>query len=116
MRTYNVVIVASAQAMWRKYYNDIAEHCGIDPAKNTQADFKATVLDLMRTAGSRPLYYEEPIAAAMGYHRVNFVGGHKYFMLYRVVGNEAVIEYIAHHKRSVLRMLTGKRPLKPKGK
>ena len=39
---------------------------GQQPADNTQADLRATIVDLMRTAGSRPLYYEELIAAAMG--------------------------------------------------
>ena len=59
----------------------------------------------MRTAGSRPLYYEQPIAAAMGYRRISFVEGHHYFMLYRVVEEEAVIEYIAHFRRSVQKMM-----------
>jgi len=59
----------------------------------------------MRTAGSRPLYYEELIANAMGYRRINFVEGHHYFMLYRMVGDEAVIEYVAHFRRSVRKMM-----------
>jgi hypothetical protein len=51
------------------------------------------------------LYYEEPIAAAMGYRRINFVEGHHFFMLYRVVGDEAVIEYVANFRRSVRKMI-----------
>lgn len=105
MRTYRVVIVAPAQRQWRAYYDRIDEYCGRQPADHVQADFKATVLDLMRTAGSRPLYYEEPLATAMGYRRINFVEGHSYFMLYRIVGNEAVIEYVAHFRRSVKKVL-----------
>ena len=107
MKTYRVVIVGPAQKQWRNYYDRILEYCGRQPADNTQADFRATVVDLMRTAGSRPLYYEEPLAAAMGYRRINFVEGHHYFMLYRMVGDEAVIEYVAHFRRSVKKMMTG---------
>lgn len=105
MKTYRVVIVGPAQKQWRNYYDRILNACGQQPADNTQADLRATIVDLMRTAGSRPLYYEEPIAAAMGYRRVNFVEGHHYFMLYRVVGDEAVIEYVANFRRSVRKMI-----------
>ena len=104
MNTYRVVIVAPAQKQWRNYYDRILNSCGQQPADNTQADLRATIVDLMRTAGSRPLYYEEPIAAAMGYRRVNFVEG-QHFMLYRVVGDEAVIEYVANFRRSVRKMI-----------
>ena len=65
MKTYRVVIVGPAQKQWRNYYDRILNACGQQPADNTQADLRATIVDLMRTAGSRPLYYEEPIAAAM---------------------------------------------------
>ena len=105
MKTYRVVIVDPAHRQWRHYYDRILNYCGQQPADNTQADFRATVVDLMRTAGSRPLYYDEPLAAAMGYHRVNFVEGHHYFMLYRMVGDEAIIEYVAHFRRSVRKMM-----------
>ena len=106
MRTFRVVIVGPAQQQWRRYYDRIYEYCGQQHAENTQADFRATIVDLMRTAGSRQMYYDEPLAAAMGYHRINFVEGHHYFMLYRIIGNEAVIEYVAHFRRSVKKVLT----------
>ncbi len=105
MKTYRVVIVGPAQKQWRNYYDCILNACGQQPADNTQADLRATIVDLMRTAGSRPLYYEEPIAAAMGYRRINFVEGHHFFTLYRVVGDEAVIEYVANFRRSVRKMI-----------
>ena len=105
MKTYRVVIVGPAQKQWRNYYDCILNSCGQQPADNTQADLRATIVDLMRTAGSRPLYYEEPIAAAMGYRRINFVEGHHFFTLYRVVGDEAVIEYVANFRRSVRKMI-----------
>ena len=105
MKTYRVVIVGPAQKQWRNYYDRILNSCGQQPADNTQADLRATIVDLMRTAGSRPLYYEEPIAAAMGYRRINFVEGHHFFTLYRVVGDEAVIEYVANFRRSVRKMI-----------
>ena len=105
MKTYRVVIVAPAQKQWRNYYDHILNYCGQQPANNTHADFRATIVNLMRTAGSRPLFYNEPLAAAMGYHRVNFVEGHHYFMLYRVVGDEAIIEYVAHFRRSVRKVM-----------
>ena len=105
MKTYHVVIVGPAQKQWRNYYDCILNSCGQQPTDNTQADLRATIVDLMSTAGSRPLYYEEPIAAAMGYRRINFVEGHHFFMLYRVVGDEAVIEYVANFRRSVRKMI-----------
>ena len=105
MKTYRVVIVGPAQKQWRNYYDRILNSCGQQPADNTQADLRATIVDLMRTAGSRPLYYEEPIAAAMGYRCINFVEGHHFFTLYRVVGDEAVIEYVANFRRSVRKMI-----------
>ena len=105
MKTYRVVIVGPAQKQWRNYYDCILNSCGQQPADNTQADLRATIVDLMRTAGSRPLYYEEPIAAAIGYRRINFVEGHHFFTLYRVVGDEAVIEYVANFRRSVRKMI-----------
>ncbi|MBQ6348213.1 MAG: hypothetical protein IJI71_11750 [Clostridia bacterium] len=57
MKTYRVVIVGPAQKQWRNYYDRILNACGQQPADNTQADLRATIVDLMRTAGSRPLYY-----------------------------------------------------------
>lgn len=105
MKTYRVVIVGPAQKQWRDYYDRIRDFCGQQPADNTQADFRATIVDLTRTAGSRQLYHEEPLAAAMGYRRIHFVEGHHYFMLYRLVGDEAVIEYVAHFRRSVKKMM-----------
>ena len=56
MKTYRVVIVGPAQKQWRNYYDCILNSCGQQPADNTQADLRATIVDLMRTAGSRPLY------------------------------------------------------------
>ena len=50
MKTYRVVIVGPAQRQWRNYYDRILNNCGQQPADNTQADFRATVVDLMRTA------------------------------------------------------------------
>ena len=105
MKNYHVVIVNPAQKQWRHYYDRIRDYCGQQSSDNTQADFRATIVDLMRTAGSRSLYYEEPLAAAMGYRRINFVEGHHFFMLYRVVGDEAVIEYVANFRRSVRKMI-----------
>ena len=106
MKCWRVVIVGKAQRQWRSYYDWICVNYGRQPADNVQADFRATILDLIKTAGSRPLYNGEPIAAAMGYRRMNFVEGHHYFMLYRLVGDEAVVEYVAHFRRSVKRVLT----------
>ena len=52
MKTYRVVIVGPAQKQWRNYYDCILNACGQQPADNTQADLRATIVDLMRTAGS----------------------------------------------------------------
>lgn len=105
MIVYSVVIGERARADWQKYITHILQEYGKQPAVNTHNDFIATIQELSRTAGSLQLYYEEPLAAAMGYHRINFVGGHHYYMLYRIVGHEAIIDFVAHYRRSVKRMI-----------
>lgn len=106
MKLYRVEIVENAQLQWERYYDDIFITCGPQQARNTQADMKATILDLTRTAGSRPLYHEVPMAAGLGYHRINFIQGHRYYMLYRLEGDVAIIDYIANFRRSVIKMMT----------
>ena len=105
MKTYHVEIVEPAQRQWEGYYDDIYYNCGPQQARNTQNDLTETIIDLTRTAGKRALYHEVPIAAAMGYHRANFVKGHRYFLLYRMEGDEAVVDYIAPFRRSILKMM-----------
>ena len=105
MTLYNVVIGERARADWQGYIIHILQKFGRQPATNTHNDFIATIQELSRTAGSLQLYYDEPLAAAMGYHRINFVVGHHYYMLYRIVGHEAIIDFVSHYRRSVKRMI-----------
>lgn len=106
MKTWPVVIEATAQQDWRGYIAHIAAHYGLQPARNTHDDFVATIRELELCAGSLALYYEVPLLAAMGYRRINFVNGHRYYLLYRIVGDEAVVEFAAHFRRSAQRVVT----------
>lgn len=106
MKRYRVVIEEQARADWRKYVTHIRDKYGRDPALNTHDDFIATLEEISRSGGNLALYYEEPLAAAMGYHRINFIKGHKYYMLYRISGNEAIVDFVAHFRRSVIKVMT----------
>ena len=108
MNSYQVVIEDSARDCGRRYVTYILNKYGIDEARNTHSDFIATLKELSRSAGSLKLYYEEPLAAAMGYHRINFVNGHQYYMMYRIEGNEAIVDFVAHFRRSVRKVIDGK--------
>lgn len=63
-------------------------------AVNLLDDFQATIQSLSLVAGSLKLC-ENPRLKALGYRRINFMS-HDYFMLYRVVSDEAMVDSIFH--------------------
>ena len=63
-------------------------------AKNLLDDFEKTMQNLSRVAGSLK-NCDNPHLKAKGYRRINFVS-HRYFMLYRLQENVAIVDNIFH--------------------
>ena len=63
-------------------------------ARNVLDDFDATVESLKYVAGSLKLC-DNPKLRELGYHRINFLN-HRYFMLYRIEDDIAVVDNIFH--------------------
>ena len=63
-------------------------------AGNVLDDFENTKNSLKQVAGSLKLC-ENPRLAELGYRRINFMS-HKYFMMYRIEGDTAIIDNIFH--------------------
>ncbi len=92
---YKVVITSDAEDDLDKYVRYL-----LFVKKNEQADgnliddFEFTVRNLARVAGSLR-DCENPRLQKQGYKRINFTS-HRYFMLYRIVENMAVVDAIFH--------------------
>ena len=92
---YKVVISSDAE-------RDLDEHIQylLIEKKNPQAasnvlnDFEVTKDSLSRVAGSLRLCSNRKLGR-LGYRRINFLS-HRYFMLYRVEGNLAIVDKILH--------------------
>lgn len=63
-------------------------------ASNVLDDFEVTKQSLVRVAGSLKLC-DNPKLREFGYRRINFLS-HRYFMLYRIEDNVAIIDNIFH--------------------
>lgn len=63
-------------------------------AKSVYQDYVLTRKKLESLAGSIRLD-DDPDLAALGYHRMHFEK-HNYFLLYRVEGDKALIDYLFH--------------------
>ena len=92
---YKVVITEDAEADLDAFIRYL-----LFEKKNTQAatavldDFEATKESLKRVAGSLKLC-DNPKLNVLGYRRINFLS-HRYFMLYRIEGDTAVVDNIFH--------------------
>jgi plasmid stabilization system protein ParE len=73
-------------------------------AKNVLDDFEQTKNQLACVAGSLR-NCENPVLQQYGYKRINFLH-HKYFMLYRIVGNTAIVDNIFHESQDYENKLT----------
>ncbi len=92
---YNVVVTKDAEAdldSFIKYL--IFEKENKLAAKNVLNDFDATVESLKHVAGSLKLC-DNPRLHQLEYRRINFLN-HRYFMLYRIVGDVVFIDNIFH--------------------
>ena len=92
---YKVVITEDAEADLDAFIRYL-----LFEKKNRQAatavldDFEATKESLERVAGSLKLC-DNPKLNVLGYRRINFLS-HRYFMLYRIEGDTAVVDNIFH--------------------
>jgi plasmid stabilization system protein ParE len=73
-------------------------------ASNVLDDFEQTKNELSRVAESLK-YCENPKLKKYGYKRINFLH-HKYFMLYRIEGDTAIVDNIFHDLQDYEHMLT----------
>ena len=63
-------------------------------ASNVLSDFESTKHTLSNVAGILQLC-DNPCLSALGYRKIHFLS-HRYFMLYRIEGNAAVVDNIFH--------------------
>lgn len=92
---YNVRIASTAEDDFVELYEYLLnDKCNSQAAEHFFNDFQQTKEVLSRVAGSLKLCDNAKLAA-LGYHRLNFVEMN-YFMLYRIEGNDAVIDDIFH--------------------
>lgn len=92
---YNVVITADAEADLEQFIRYLLmEKKNGQAAGNVLDDFEATVQNLKTVAGSLKLC-DHPRLKALGYRRINFLS-HRYFLLYRIVGDVVFVDSIFH--------------------
>lgn len=93
--TYKVVITPDAEADLEAFLQYLLyEKKSRQAAQNVLNDFEATGKCLSVTAGSLKLC-DHPRLRELGYRRINFLT-HRYFMLYRIVGDTVIIDNIFH--------------------
>lgn len=92
---YKVVITSDAEADLEGFIRYLLfEKRSEQAATNLLNDFEVTKRSLSRTAGSLKLC-DNPKLKAIGYRRINFLS-HRYFMLYRLKGIDAIVDNIFH--------------------
>lgn len=92
---YRVVLTEDAENDLDQYIRYLLfEKKSEQAASNVMDDFEATKANLSRVAGSLK-FCDNPSLKAQGYRRINFLS-HRYFMLYRVEGDMAIVDDIFH--------------------
>lgn len=92
---YKVLITADAEADLEGFIRYLLyEKRSEQAASNVLDDFEATKQTLSKVAGSLKLC-DNPKLSILGYRRINFMS-HRYFMLYRLEGETAVVDNIFH--------------------
>ena len=92
---YKVLITKDAEEdldSFVKYL--IIEKKNMQAAENLLNDYDATIESLKRVAGSLKLC-DNPRLCQLEYRRINFLN-HRYFMMYRVVGDMVYVDNIFH--------------------
>lgn len=92
---YRVVVTKDAEADLNKFIKYlIVEKKSLQAAQNVLDDYDATIESLKHVAGSLKLC-DNPRLRELGYRRINFLN-HRYFMMYRVVGDMVYVDNIFH--------------------
>jgi len=92
---YKVVITSDAEADLDGFLRYLLlEKKSDQAASNVLNDFEATKISLSKVAGSLKLC-DNPRLRELGYRRMNFLS-HRYFMLFRLEGNTAIVDNIFH--------------------
>ena len=92
---YKIVVTADAQEDLEHFIEYLLfEKQSMQAAKNVLDDFEATKESLRHVAGSLKLC-DNLRLNQLGYRRINFLN-HRYFMMYRIVGEVVFIDNIFH--------------------
>ena len=92
---YKVVMMEGAQEdLGRFVMYLLFEKKSEQAARNLLNDFETTSVSLLNIAGRLKLC-NNPKLKELGYRRINFLS-HRYFMLYRIVGNTVFVDNIFH--------------------
>ena len=92
---YKVVITADAEEDLDRFIQYLLfEKQNSQAASNVLNDFEATVYTLSNVAGSLKLCDNSRLKT-LGYRKIHFLS-HRYFMLYRIEGNCAIVDNIFH--------------------
>lgn len=92
---YRVVITSDAEEDLNAFIQYLLfEKKSTQAASNVLSDFEATKQRLEKVAGSLKLC-DNTRLKQLGYKRINF-HSHRYFMLFRVVENMAIVDNIFH--------------------
>lgn len=90
MRKFKVIVTPNAKADLKAYISYLRNVKKTPQAvKNVLEDFRATTDSLSDIAGSIADPESEELKAR-GLKRINFVGGHQYFLLYKIVADKKV--------------------------
>ena len=101
---YNVVVTKSAEEDLNRFIQYLLFEKGNEQAaKNVLDDFERTIRTLEQVAGSLK-YCENPRLKKAGYKRISFMS-HKYFMLYHIEGNRAIVDNIFHELQDYEKVL-----------
>ena len=92
---YKVVITSDAEEDLDEFIRYLLfDKKSQQAASNLLNDFEVTKQNLSRVAGSLKLC-DNPRLKELGYRRINFLS-HRYFMLYRLEDNIAIVDNIFH--------------------
>ena len=92
---YKVVMTTDAEEDLDRFIRYLLfEKQNSQVASNVLNDFEATKQTLSNVAGSLKLC-DNPRLNVLGYRKIHFLS-HRYFMLYRVEGNLAIVDNIFH--------------------
>lgn len=92
---YKVVITSNAEEDLDSFIDYLVNEKGsIQAAKNVIEDFADTVHCLATVANNLKLC-DDPRLKKLGYRRMNFLR-HRYFMMYRIVEDKAIVDNIFH--------------------